>query len=704
MKSRTRTTKPLPALLLGLLSCFTTCPLLAQSPTSVDTRRAAAEGKLATRLDGVHVVARRLRDRALEATSRVSDERISRIAASHANESLSRLPGVWISRGSGQEQLTAIRSPVLTGTGACGAFLMLEDGVPIRPAAFCNVNQLAELPTELAGGIEVLRGPGTAVHGSNALHGVIDVRPRRIDEELRAGSFETGAQDFARIMASAADGERWRIDGVATDAGSFRVDEGYRQHKWVAQWQDAQRSGEPRLLLSASRLDQDTAGFIAGFDAYRDSRRDDNANPEAFRRGHALRLQGRWSWWLDDEASLSFVPYARTDAMRFLQHFNLGQPLEENQSESVGAQLLWQREGGWQPQAGMDFEFASGDLLEIQAQALTTGTAAQQAIRPAGRHYDYSVDTANVAAFVQWNMALASRWQLQAGLRGEVHRFDYANRIGDGNLRDDGSACGFGGCLFNRPADRRDQFSDASGSIGLQWDVHDQHAIVARLARAFRVPQAGELYRLQRGQAVADLQPETLVGLELGWRAQARSWSATVDAYDYRKQHVILRDALGFTINDGRTRHRGVESGVQWQWHPQWSLGAELAFADHRYAFDRDAAAGEVIRVGNRIDTAPRWLGGARLAHTRALAGEFELEWRHQGSYDLDAANTARYPGHDLLNLRWHRAFNDRWTLSARVLNVQDRRYAERADFAFGQYRYFPGAGRELFVSIAWQR
>lgn len=694
----------LPAALLGVICSFATCPLWAQSRAIVATHRASTDGTQANRLDGIHVVARLPRDRALESTSRLTSDRISRIAAAHASEALNRVPGVWISRGSGQEQLTAIRSPVLTGTGACGAFLILEDGVPIRPAAFCNVNQLAELPTELAGSIEVLRGPGTAVHGSNALHGVIDVRPRLIGTEVRALSLETGAQDFSRVIASAADGEHWRVDAVATDTDSFRVDEGYRQHKLVAQWQDLQRSGEPRLLLSASRLDQDTAGFVAGFDAYRDSRRDDNANPEAFRRGHALRLQGRMQWWLEGNASISVVPYARADAMAFLQHFNLGQPLEENRSQSVGTQLLWQREGGWQPQAGIDAEFASGELLEIQVRPLTTGNAAQQAIRPVGRHYDYGVDTANVAAFAQWNVPLAPRWQLQTGLRGEVHRFDYANRIGDGNLREDGSACGFGGCLFNRPADRQDQFEDVSGSIGVQWDVDDQQTVVARLARAFRVPQAGELYRLQRGQAVADLQAETLQGLELGWRTSARAWSATLDAYDYRKQNVILRDALGFTINDGRTRHRGIESSLQWQMSANWSLATNLAYADHRYAFDRAAAAGELIRAGNRIDTAPRWLGGARLTFTAAVAGQFELDWRHQGSYHLDAANTARYPGHDLLNLRWQRALNAEWTLSARLLNLQDRRYAERADFAFGQYRYFPGAGRELFVSITWQR
>ena len=34
--------------------------------------------------------------------------------------------GVWLSRGSGQEHLTAIRSPVLAGAGSCGDFIELR--------------------------------------------------------------------------------------------------------------------------------------------------------------------------------------------------------------------------------------------------------------------------------------------------------------------------------------------------------------------------------------------------------------------------------------------------------------------------------------------------------------------------------------------------------------------------------------------------
>lgn len=73
---------------------------------------------------------------------------IDSVLHQHVHQLMTRVAGVWVSRGSGQEHLTAIRSPVLTGPGSCGAFLFLENGVPIRPAGFCNVNQLFEIDTE----------------------------------------------------------------------------------------------------------------------------------------------------------------------------------------------------------------------------------------------------------------------------------------------------------------------------------------------------------------------------------------------------------------------------------------------------------------------------------------------------------------------------------------------------------------------------
>jgi iron complex outermembrane receptor protein len=37
---------------------------------------------------------------------------------------------------------------------------------------------------------------------------------------------------------------------------------------------------------------------------------------------------------------------------------------------------------------------------------------------------------------------------------------------------------------------------------------------------------------------------------------------------------------------------------------------------------------------------------------------------------------------------------------SLRVDNVFDTAYADRADYAFGSYRYFPARGRAVFLSL----
>ncbi|MCS6947245.1 MAG: TonB-dependent receptor plug domain-containing protein, partial [Steroidobacteraceae bacterium] len=89
---------------------------------------------------------------------RLTRDEIAARAANHYADLLTGVPGVYLQRGSGQEGLIAIRSPVLTGPGACGAFLLLEDGLPLRPVGFCNVNELFETNTEQAEAIEVLRG------------------------------------------------------------------------------------------------------------------------------------------------------------------------------------------------------------------------------------------------------------------------------------------------------------------------------------------------------------------------------------------------------------------------------------------------------------------------------------------------------------------------------------------------------------------
>jgi len=369
----------------------------------------------------------------------------------HIHELLTRVPGVWVTRGSGQESLPSIRSPVLTGAGSCGAFLILEDGVPSRPGGFCNINQLFELPAEVAERIEVIRGPGNALYGSNALHGTINVLlPDTSGASTVQGGIELGPDGFVSadgfVRASA--GTPFVLGGTATHDGGFRRDSGYVQVKGFAKGTWRPGRSTVTATLSLSDLDQETAGFILGQDAYADPALNrENLNPEAFRKASSQRLGLQWAFARGDY-DVDVRHYVRHSAMDFLQHFLPGKPLEENGHVSLAFLTNARKESGRLTASyGVDLNLADVYLRQTQ-DGPAEGSDFLRETRPEGKHYDYDVIGIDVAAYAQFEFQYSERTLISAGLRAEHTRYDYSNNMATGNLRDDGTACGFGGCLY----------------------------------------------------------------------------------------------------------------------------------------------------------------------------------------------------------------------------------------------------------------
>jgi outer membrane receptor protein involved in Fe transport len=632
------------------------------------------------------------------------------VGSTHHSEILNRVAGTMIQRGSGQESLTAIRSPVLTGAGSCGAFLFLENSVPIRPVGFCNVNELFEVNTEQADAIEVLRGPATALYGSNAVHGtvnVVEVAPA--DRRALRVSVEGGPDEYGRIKLEGRTlGERadFGVKALYTHDGGWRDDSGFNEAKLNATLVTSIADHAARFDLAATDLDQETAGFITGEGAYKDERlARSNPNPEAYRDASAVRLTGL----IEGEAGgaqLEFRPYARTSRMEFLQHFLLGKPVERNGQESVGlmSQARWSGNDTWSLDAGVDLEYADSFLIEDQDGPTTDGFPGANAIRPAGLHYDYEVQSYVAAAYLHGERRLHERWRVQGGLRAEYVDYDYDNRMLAGNTDENGVPCEPDGCLYTRPTDRSDNFVNLAPKISVSYDVASGAVAYLSLSRGFRPPEITELYRLQRGQQVADLDSERLDAIELGLKAQYASWRGSLAAFDMDKSDVILRDSAGFNVSDGKTSHQGIEYELTWSPRSSFELGAAGTFARHRYEFSRAIEQGEIITKGDDVDTAPRQIHTFWVRWRPVESLSTEAEWLVVGDYFVDASNAHRYPGHELLNLRARWEFAHGWSMSARLNNALDRAYADRADFAFGTYRYFPGRGRAAFVELAWQR
>ena len=352
---------------------------------------------------------------------------------------------------------------------------------------------------------------------------------------------------------------------------------------------------------------------------------------------------------------------------------------------------------------GADVDYADVYLRQTQF-APTEGSDFLRETRPQGKHYDYEVASLGGAAFLQAEYGVTPRTSVSAGLRAEHVRYDYRNGMPVGNTRDDGTPCGFGGCLYSRPADRSDSFGDLALKLGAVFRASGETSAYLNLARGFRAPQMTELYRLQSGQRVSDIDSELLDSVEIGLRRSGGRWSADAAVFAMRKKNSVYRDAEGFNVSGGRSRHTGIEFAGTIDLHDEWTLSFNGTRARHTYDFDVVAARGETFVSGNDVDTAPRWQGSAELRYRGPGRVDAGLQWVSLGSHYLDAENRHSYPGHDLANLRVAFAIDDHWSVTVRLNNLFDTSYADRADYAFGDYRYFPGRGRELFVRLQYSR
>lgn len=630
----------------------------------------------------------------------VSKDELALIGHTHINEALARVAGVWISRGNGQEHLTALRSPVLTGPGACGAFLIAQDGVALRASGFCNVNELFEANTEQAARIEVVKGPGSALYGSNALHGQINVISQPFLAESHTSiELEAGPHDYLRLKFSVG-GANLRMDANGTHDGGFKDESGFDQQKMTLRYQYESPHIDSITTFAWTNLNQETAGFVTGHLAYRNGAlRRDNPNPEAFRDSTSARLQSRIAFRRASGNELVITPYLRYTDMRFLQHFLPGQSLEENQHRSVGIQSFYSWGDRIEVMLGLDAEYTRGELKELQAKPTISPVAFLVETIPPGTHYDYAVSAKTIAPFLQINIPVTDRLTLVPGIRFDHMQYDYDNKALTGRSKDDGTPCGFGGCRFNRPADRKDRFNDVSPKLGLTYRANAAGQVYGLISRGFRAPQATELYRLQNDQSVSRIDSVQLDSIELGMRGQWGQLGYDISVFLMHKDNFIFRDSNRINVDSGQTEHHGIEFGLQYQFSEKWSLTGNGTIARHRFA-NHQVVNGIDIE-GKDIDTAPRVILSTQLHWQISERADMELEWNHLDEYYTDAENLHTYEGHDLINLRTRLKLGENWRLTAKVTNLFNQEYAERADFGFGSERYFVGEPVSLYLVLA---
>lgn len=684
----------------ALLSVFLTsaCASKVYAQDEVDSSQANATDNLEDNvlLQETVVVTGLLKEQSLHSYSG-SISRLTNIDSTLTPvELISSAPGVNIQQGSGTEHLSGIRSPVLNGSAGAGSVLFLENDVSYRAPAFANINSLIDLDPAFADSIEVLRGPGDIGLGTQALHGAVNVQLYSPGEANNTFSFSAGSFDDVSSRLTLSDNASSHMQLSHYHTNRYRDDSALdKTHLRLAT-----RKGRTDFRLGLNHVEQETAGFLVGKDAYNDSSRvRDNDNPEAFRDAYSLLASMRTDLRGITLGGVSWSPetllYVRDNEMDFRMHFLPGTPLERNAHRSAGGhfRMLGDMSERLVLGFGTDLDVSYGTLKEDQS-------APSRFSFVQGEHYDYS---ATSLAGGVYGKAIYSveRHNIDAGARINAAYFDYNNRL-------DRQPEVFG--RFRRPADRNDSFYAPSYRLAYSYDLSGiertsgKQLVFINLARGIRMPQVAELYRIQSNQNVDDIEAETLDSIEVGFKHKDSFGSIQLAAFLMSKRHGFFRGSDGFTINNARTDHQGIELDINLQITDALSTRMNATFAAHRYANTlRSQEDNEILFLdGNRVDTAPATLASVDFRYRINPTLTATLSGRHIGRYYTNAANSESYPGHSLLNASLSYAPVSQLPLrvTASVKNIGDKLYADRADFAFGNERYFPGLPRHYRLTI----
>ena len=631
---------------------------------------------------------------------------IREVRAAHPAGIMQRLPGVHATQLSGEGLSMAIRQPITTKP----MYLYLEDGVPTRSTGFFNHNALYEVNLPQSGGLEVLKGPGTAMYGSDAIGGVVNVLTRAapvtptLDATVEGGQF-----GYARVLATG--GFTKGVNGVRADlnvtrSDGWRDEGGFKRQSGTIRWDGAFGGFTTKTVLAGSNIDQSEAASLT--QAQFDTRQEINPSPIAYRRVQALRFSTAVE--KDNGRSLlSLTPYARHNVLEIMPSWQLtfNQQTWDTRNNSVG--MLAKYRYDFDPMrtrviVGADLDYSPGSFVANRITA-TASNGIFSTYSTGEKQYEYDVTYRQASPYLHTEFSPIRRLRLDAGVRYDASGYVYDTKL-------DPIQTG----RWRRPADTTVNYTRLSPKLGATYDVARGLNVFASYREGFRAPGQSQLFQQNSNvQSTVGLKPVTAKSLEGGMRGQvAGRFIYSMSVYDMHIQNDILTilDAQGSqsTSNAGETRHRGVELSAGTMLTSQLRFDAAYSTSKQTYEEWVIPVSGKnVSYAGNTIETAPHTLTNLLLSYSPTLlnGGRVAAEWSQTGKYYGDPENTQSYDGFDVVTLHGNYMIRNLGEFFVRVTNVTNEKYAEVATYnAFNKWQYTPGTPRSVFAGLRynWQK
>jgi len=635
-------------------------------------------------------------------------------------DALQGLPSVMV-----QKTAYGQASPYLRGfTGF--RTMMLVDGVRLNHAAMREgPNQYwSTVDRYTVERLELVRGPGSVLYGSDAIGGTVNAVTRRADLGPAGGGVDVGGRLATRTASAenslttraemqAHGGDRWGFLGGMTigdfgdlEAGSGTLPEtGYDERNadsrvdvnlgndlwWTVAAQTVRQIDVPRTHTTVFSVP--FAGTTVGSELQRDldQTRDLVYSRWAWARGGGIADSGELtlSYQRHDE-SQDRLRMSSGDLKRDLSGFELHDigMLARFTSDEMGlGRLSWGAEGHMQSADSFRHNFVNGDY---------DGSAVQG---PIGDESSY----ADFALYAQDEIDI-SAMTLVPGVRLSWFRLDseqVANPDTSGppviGVEDDWFA--------------------ATGSLRGVWPVAEAAAVYAGVSQGFRAPNLSDLTALDSTSVVETpspgLEPEHYLQAEIGTKGGTRKWSWQAAAYHTMIDDMIVRSPTGTLIsgvpevqksNVGDGWLQGVELSTAVALPGQWEAFVNGTWMDGEVD-DVILPGGEVVREPASRMAPLQAYGGFRWQQTGQLKWFEAWFWAVDNQDQLslkDETDTERIPpggtpGYTIFGISAGMQLQENVTLSASLENIGDVDYRVHGSGVNG-----PGRNFILTVDVAF--
>lgn len=597
-------------------------------------------------------------------------------------ELVNQEPGVLDSRLRGPTDVFSIRQPIRFDN----VYLYLQDNVPLQSPVTFNHGAFAfSSALTSPGGIEILKGPGTALYGTDAFAGIINVKSLAPDFKKKEtetavrggnyGAFDTRVEhnqpindkNAMRVAYSHQQEDGWR-DMTSWDREQFLMRHSFKNNDDLT----------VNTIATYTYFDSNMSGTLDA-NTYHTNPRDDGLAPEVNRdeaqnQEQFYMLSSEVVKNLSDQSNISITPYIRRIENHYMAIWEPAvTPITDTTTDTVGLlnKYYYDYTNGAQTVVGFDMEFTHSSVTENQTRdsTLVYGNLYTQ-----GLHYDYDVDYTSLAPFIQHTQPLTDKLTATAGLRYENAQYDLQNHLQD-----------VAGDAFLQVPDRKDDFRQLNPSLGLSYALTPKDTVYFRYAHGFRIPQAADLYNLSSSQTSFTLEPETVDSYEIGYKGIP--WKNL----QFGSSVYYMRTADGITTgvstpagdvseNGGETAFYGIEGYAGMPLGEEFTINLSLALQRSEVLHKFQSASSEFD--GNEVPGTPRTLGNLRLGYMPAwwkkVKGEVEVQ--HIGQWYMNEANTLESDNLFLLNLRSEYALTEKTSLDFKVLNLLDKRYASTAE------------------------